>query len=174
MACRLFGAKPLSKPMLGFCKLDLKNKLQWNINQNTKLFIHLNSCQNGICKMAAILSMGRWVKGIHLLWYRQDSCYWVNGLDWVSIVAASGLGAVSVSDNTSSHKISLSFKVARLVVLISSSLSNLTCTSAALLPSACRISEGSCKSKYRSHGFETLRDLTIRCLIRYWNRALVP
>ena len=22
MACRLFGAKPLSKPMLGYCQLD--------------------------------------------------------------------------------------------------------------------------------------------------------
>ena len=41
MACRLFGAKPLSKPMLvGIINWDLRNKVQWNFNQDTKLFIH--------------------------------------------------------------------------------------------------------------------------------------
>ena len=43
MACRLFGTKPLSKPVLGYY-------------QNTKLFIHENAPENIICKMAAILS----------------------------------------------------------------------------------------------------------------------
>ena len=42
LACRQFGTKPLSKPMVGYCSLE-KNKLQWNINQNTKLFIHENT-----------------------------------------------------------------------------------------------------------------------------------
>ena len=36
---------------------------------------------------------------------------------------------------------------------------------------ACQISERSDNSKYKSHGFETLRDLTIRRLIGYWNGA---
>ena len=58
MACRLRGTKPLSNPMLGYCQLD---KLQWNLNQNTKLFIHENASENVICVMAAILSKGRWV-----------------------------------------------------------------------------------------------------------------
>ena len=49
MACRLFGAKPLSNPMLSYCQLD--NKLQWNFNQNTKLFIHKN--ENIFCEMMA-------------------------------------------------------------------------------------------------------------------------
>ena len=40
MACHLFGAKPLSKPMLAYCQLDHRNKLQRNFNQNTKIFIH--------------------------------------------------------------------------------------------------------------------------------------
>ena len=61
MACRLFGAKPSSKPMLGYCRFDLRNKLEWNVNQNTKLFIHKNASENIVCKMAAILSRGRWV-----------------------------------------------------------------------------------------------------------------
>ena len=37
--------------------------------------------------------------------------------------------------------------------------------------SACQISERSDNSKYKSRGFETLRDLTIRRLIEYWNRV---
>ena len=43
MVCRLFGVEPLSKPLLGHCCLHTKNKLWWNFNQNTKLFIHENS-----------------------------------------------------------------------------------------------------------------------------------
>ena len=38
---------------------------------------------------------------------------------------------------------------------------------------ACQISERSDNSKYKSRGFETLRDLTIRRLIGYWNGALL-
>ena len=61
MACRLFGPKPLSQPMLDLCQLDRGNKLQWNLNENSKLFIHENAFENSICEMAAILSRGRWV-----------------------------------------------------------------------------------------------------------------
>ena len=38
--------------------------------------------------------------------------------------------------------------------------------------SACQISERSDNSKYKSRGFETLRDLTERCLFGYWDGAL--
>ena len=38
------------------------NKLQWNFNQNAKLFIHENASEIIVCEMAAILSSGRWVK----------------------------------------------------------------------------------------------------------------
>ena len=58
MACRLFGAKPLSEPMLKYCQLDLTNKLQWNSNRNTKFFIQENAFENVVCEMAAILSRG--------------------------------------------------------------------------------------------------------------------
>ena len=40
--------------------------------------------------------------------------------------------------------------------------------------SACQISERSDNSKYKSRGFETLRDLTERRLFGYWDGALVP
>ena len=58
MACRLFGTKPWSEPVLGYCQLDLGNKVQWNFNQNTRLFIHENASQNIVCDTAAILSRG--------------------------------------------------------------------------------------------------------------------
>ena len=58
MACRLSGAKPLSKPMLGYCQLDpLEQTL--NFNQDMKLFIHENASEYIVCEMAAILSRGR-------------------------------------------------------------------------------------------------------------------
>ena len=47
MACRLFGAKTLSKPVL---------------DQNKKLFSHENAPESIVCEMAAILFRGRWVK----------------------------------------------------------------------------------------------------------------
>ena len=64
MACRLFVAKLLSEPILDYCQLDPEeqtNKLQWNFNQYTKLFIPENASENIVCEKAAILSRGRWV-----------------------------------------------------------------------------------------------------------------
>ena len=62
MACRPFGAKPLSKPVLVIVNGTSRNKLQSNFNQNTKLFIDENASENIFCEMAAILSRGRWVQ----------------------------------------------------------------------------------------------------------------
>ena len=44
----------------------LRNKLHWNYNQNTKIFIHENAAENIVCEMVAILSRERWVKN---MWY---------------------------------------------------------------------------------------------------------
>ena len=79
MACRLFGAKPLHEPMMGYYHIGtIKNKLQWNFNPNTELFIQENVfesvvCQNGRhfvpgVKMlqnpsSAILNDGLWSHG---------------------------------------------------------------------------------------------------------------
>ena len=40
----------------------LRNKLQWNFNQNIKLFIYENASENIVYEMAAILSREGWVK----------------------------------------------------------------------------------------------------------------
>ena len=53
MACRLFGTKPLSEPMLEYCE-----KVQWNSNENTKVFTHENGSDNIVCEMAAISFRG--------------------------------------------------------------------------------------------------------------------
>ena len=50
MACRIFGAKPLSGQMLAFYQLD-----HHNLDQEIKIFIAENVFRNVICKMLAIL-----------------------------------------------------------------------------------------------------------------------
>ena len=49
------ASKPLPEPMLAYCQL---NKLQWNLNQNKKNFIHENAFESVVCEMTAILSRG--------------------------------------------------------------------------------------------------------------------
>ena len=73
MACHLFSAKPLPEPVLTFVNWSLRNKLQWNLNRNTKLFIQENAFENVVCKMAAILSWLQWAeyyhnKTVHISW----------------------------------------------------------------------------------------------------------
>ena len=61
MACRLFGTKLLSKPMLGYYQLDPYEQIKWILNQNTKVFIHKNASEYIVCEMTTILSRGQWV-----------------------------------------------------------------------------------------------------------------
>ena len=65
MACRLDGAKPLSEPLLEYCSLG--NKLQWNINRNSYIFIHENALENVVCKMASILSRPQCVHHVYTM-----------------------------------------------------------------------------------------------------------
>ena len=85
MACRLIGAKPLSKPMLGYW--TLRNKPQWNFNQNTKLFIHKNAFEITIWELAAMLSRGRWVNILRLEQNGQHSTEDIfNAFSWMKII----------------------------------------------------------------------------------------
>ena len=54
-------AKQLPEPRWLIVNWTLMNKLQWNSNENTKIFIHENTLQDVVCEIAAILSRGRWV-----------------------------------------------------------------------------------------------------------------
>ena len=47
MACHLVGAKPLSQPRLEYCyNWSIRNKLQWNFNQNQYILIQGNAFEN--------------------------------------------------------------------------------------------------------------------------------
>ena len=57
MACRLLGSKSLYKPVLGYCQLDVRHKLQWNCNK-IQNFHSQNTSETIIFETAATLSMG--------------------------------------------------------------------------------------------------------------------
>ena len=59
MVCRLLGAEPLSKPMLGYCQLDPYEQTSVKFDQNTKIFIHEDASENIVCQN---VGQGRWVK----------------------------------------------------------------------------------------------------------------
>ena len=55
MACRLFDAKPLSNPMLGYCQFDPTEQTSVNLNQNTNIFIQENAFENIVGETVTIL-----------------------------------------------------------------------------------------------------------------------
>ena len=57
MACRLVGTKTLSEPMLEIVNLTLWNKIQWNINQNSYVFIQETASENLIWENCLGLNM---------------------------------------------------------------------------------------------------------------------
>ena len=50
------------------------NKLQWNLNRNTKRFIQETAIENAVCEMAAMLSMGRCVNSDQVIDVTTVSC----------------------------------------------------------------------------------------------------
>ena len=55
MACRLIGAEPLLEQMPEYFNLNFRNHFQWNVSQNSNVFILDNSIKNVVCGTAAIL-----------------------------------------------------------------------------------------------------------------------
>ena len=66
IAWRLFGAKPLSKSMLGYCELDPYEQTSVNFQSKYKTFHSRKRILKIVCEMAAILSRGRWVNALEL------------------------------------------------------------------------------------------------------------
>ena len=50
MACRLFGAKLLSKPMLGYCQLDPWEQTSVKFESKYKTFVGENTIENVVCQ----------------------------------------------------------------------------------------------------------------------------
>ena len=76
MAWRLVSTKPLSEPMLEY-NWTLRNKIQWNFNRNSNIFMQENVSENVFCKMVAILSQPQCVKNwttpqVWLPWATRD------------------------------------------------------------------------------------------------------
>ena len=64
MACHIFGAKPLHELYWIIVSTTLMNKLDWHLNQNTKLFIDENAFENNSWEMATILFREWWFKAL--------------------------------------------------------------------------------------------------------------
>ena len=64
MDTRLAGAKPLYEPMLEYCYLSLRDKLQWTLNRISYIFIQENAFEKVVFEVAAILSQPQCVKHI--------------------------------------------------------------------------------------------------------------
>ena len=69
MACRLAGAKPLSEPMLEY---NLRNKVQWNLKQNSYILIEENAFENVVCEITSILSRPQYVNSL----WPSDAIWW--------------------------------------------------------------------------------------------------
>ena len=74
MACRLFGTKSLSKPMLGYYQLGT-NFSEILVTRTTFSF-KKNAFENVVCEMAAILPRERWVNHHASRIHNTDSIHW--------------------------------------------------------------------------------------------------
>ena len=91
MACRLFGAKPLSEPMLMYFYWTIWNNFQCNVNHNSTNFIHENEFENarwllfclGISRLmcwSRIFILGFRVFIQHAVWnLTLELIYWKHG-----------------------------------------------------------------------------------------------
>ena len=76
MACSLDGAKPYLNQCWNIVNWTLRNKLQWNFNRNSYIFIQENVLQKVVCEMASILSRPQCVK-MHESW---ETFSWTSGI----------------------------------------------------------------------------------------------
>ena len=68
MACRLTGASHYLNQCWIIVNWTLRNKLQWNLNPNSNVFIQENAFESVVCETVAILSWPQCVK--YIFWWR--------------------------------------------------------------------------------------------------------
>ena len=66
MACRLVGAKPFKNQCWSIVNWTRRNKLKWNVNRNSFIFIQENPFENVVWEMAATLSRPQCIKLISI------------------------------------------------------------------------------------------------------------
>ena len=94
MAWRLFGAMPISKPMMGYCQMDHQEQISVKIESKFSHF-HSRKCVWKCClqNMTAILFRGGWVNwqdvGIHecseMVWWASN---WLMTTSWYDNASA--------------------------------------------------------------------------------------
>ena len=67
IACRLFGAKPLSEPSWNIVNWTFRKKFQWKFSRNSNIFIRENAFENIVCETADILSRPQYVLKIGVI-----------------------------------------------------------------------------------------------------------
>ena len=75
----------------------LRNKLQWNFNPNSYIFIQLNTFENVICRMASILSRPQFINSLwqsDAIWHRRSwstlvqvmtGAWWHQAITWTNV-----------------------------------------------------------------------------------------
>ena len=88
---------PLSEPMSTHWELirPLRNKFQWNVNQNKIIFTQEYKFENGVCKMASILSGAQYVKITHRNATRRLT--WLRSVGIIDIICHSLPRACNIS-----------------------------------------------------------------------------
>ena len=78
----LVGIKPLSEPMQEYCNSDIRNKLQWNLKQNSYIFIQEYVFENVVLEIGSFcLSPYR---SIGIIRHLTNYPHWNNkGLNWL-------------------------------------------------------------------------------------------
>ena len=77
MACRLFGAKPSSSPVLGYCQLIFRNKRHRIFNQNTKFLFTKMHLKKSSAKWGPFCRGGEELSSWQTIVFRQF-CPWKN------------------------------------------------------------------------------------------------
>ena len=72
MACRLFGAKPLSEPMLDYCQLDPKEHTSVKFQLKFEVFPFKNAFGNAVCQNAGHFVQERLVNSYDLIEMRVE------------------------------------------------------------------------------------------------------
>ena len=87
MACHLFGAKPLSEPLLPYWQLDQREHISLKIYLNSKVSTQENALENVVCEMVAILASSvlilKWLIGMAYMDI-DDLCLCNSHLSWIS------------------------------------------------------------------------------------------
>ena len=104
LVCRLFGTKPLSEQTFRYSQelspgpLVYRNKLQWNFNQNRKLFIQGNASEYSMLsdhRNAFSILMFGLIFTSFIAIYRWSQWHWIKYLNIIDVMVWFSLAAIT-------------------------------------------------------------------------------